>query len=267
MSKKTKARWDASQAANANIINFSLVLKYKTVRERTLVSWRPDYRESSLLAVPPRHPLPESLPQWWRRPPSRTNQPITFQSIFLPVIVVASSSPHARTGSAFRIPVWFLVWFELSLSEILRFDTEKSMGGAKVWLPVWYELRWPTECAGMVLVACWMAAAAEGWAGGVLTSVVFPTDETAEQHNDAKKPRTEKGEGGLLVLVLNRVLLISLWWCCLDLQMKARCPSPSTNPPMRSCRCRSPRQTQLWLRSYWPKVCRPWRPCWPTYRW
>lgn len=57
-----------------------------------------------------------------------------------------------------------------------------------------------------------MAAAAGRWAGGVLTSVVFPTDETAEQHNDAKKPRTEKGEGGLLVLVLNlnRVLLISL---------------------------------------------------------
>lgn len=57
-----------------------------------------------------------------------------------------------------------------------------------------------------------MAAAAGRWAEGVLTSVVFPTDETAEQHNDAKKPRTEKGEGGLLVLVLNlnRVLLISL---------------------------------------------------------
>lgn len=55
-----------------------------------------------------------------------------------------------------------------------------------------------------------MAAAAERWAGGVLTSVVFPTDETAEQHNDAKKPRTEKSEGGLHVLNLDHVLLISL---------------------------------------------------------
>lgn len=55
-----------------------------------------------------------------------------------------------------------------------------------------------------------MAAAAERWAGGVLTSVVFPTDETAEQHDDAKKPRADKGEGGLQVLNPNRVLFISL---------------------------------------------------------
>lgn len=48
------------------------------------------------------------------------------------------------------------------------------------------------------------------WAGGVLTSVLFPADETAEQHDDAKKPRTDKGEGGLQVLNLNRVLFISL---------------------------------------------------------
>lgn len=55
------------------------------------------------------------------------------------------------------------------------------------------------------------------------------TDETAEPHNDAKKPRTEKGEAGVLVGRRNRVL-ISLGVTALILADESLQPLPLIKP-------------------------------------
>lgn len=100
-------------------------LHTQTSRILELVSFYPGWNflanaEDLCLAVPAGYSLPEPLPQRRRPPPSRSKQPITFQSLFLAVIIPASSSTHARTGSASQSPSGFLFHASLSLASSLR---------------------------------------------------------------------------------------------------------------------------------------------------